>query len=137
MKKVFLILSFAAVAFFAGCASNSVPADSAASKKSATVFIVFNSNPTTGYTWKCNIANTAVAEIISDEYVPDSTEEGITGAGGKHKFVLKGKKAGTTTAAFTYARSWETAAPAEKRVYSLTVNPDLSTSFVLVSAEQN
>ncbi len=135
MKKVFFILSLAAAVFLAGCASNSAP--SGASKKNATVFIVLNSNQTTGFSWKGTIANSSIAEIISDEYIPDNTAENITGAGGKHKFVLKGKKAGTTTVSFIYARSTDSSKPAHKRVYSLTVNPDLSTSIVLISAEQN
>lgn len=132
MKKVFFILSLAAAVFLAGCAST--PAEPA--KKNTTVFIVFNSNPTTGFSWKCTLSNSSIAEIISDEYIPDSTEEGMAGAGGKHKFILRGKKAGTTQASFVYARPWDGGETAEKRVYSLTVNPDLSTSFVLVSAEQ-
>jgi len=100
---------------------------------STTAFIVLFSNQTTGYSWTCNVHDTSIVELVSNEYVAATTENSALGTGGAHYFVLKGKKEGSTQAVFTYART--NGAPSQKKVYEINVNKDLSTGLELVSAE--
>ena len=135
MKKLLMLAGLAAVVctlILTACGSSSVAVASQVSDPSVT-FVVLDSNPTTGYSWSCSVKDSNILSLVSDNYTQNEAPAGMTGVGGKHKFVFQGKKAGSTEATLTYARANQTAA--QKRVYRFTVAQDLSTSLELVSAE--
>lgn len=70
-----------------------------------TMTLSLESNPTTGYSWTA----TKNPELftITDEYVENEHEEGLTGVGGQQVFLLLPNEQGTCEITFTYARSWE------------------------------
>lgn len=70
-----------------------------------TMTLSFESNPTTGYSWTA----TQNPELftITDEYIENEHEEGMTGVGGQQVFLLLPNEQGTCEITFTYARSWE------------------------------
>ena len=72
--------------------------------------IILDSNPTTGYSWELTSApDTAVVRVVSDTYVPPSTQ--VPGAGGTQEIRIEGVAAGTATLEFGYRRPWETGVP--------------------------
>ena len=135
MKKVelyFAVLISAAVLFLASCGSTS-QAVSSGTGDSSIVFVALASNPSTGYSWTASVADSKVAELVSNEYVPNAASAGMTGAGGNHYFALKGKKEGSTQVTFSYARA--NSSPVQTRVYEVKVASDLASSLLLVSAQ--
>ena len=135
MKKVelyFAVLISAAVLFLASCGSTS-QAVSSGTVDSSIVFVALASNPSTGYSWTASVADSKVAELVSNEYVPNAASAGMTGAGGNHYFALKGKKEGSTQVTFSYARA--NSSPVQTRVYEVKVASDLASSLLLVSAQ--
>ncbi len=135
MKKLLMIAGLAAVVcvlILTACGSSSAAVASQVSDPSIT-FVVLDSNPTTGYSWSCSIKDSNILSLVSDNYTQDEAPAGMTGVGGKHRFVFQGKKAGSTEATLSYARANQKAA--QKRVYRFTVAQDLSTSLELISAE--
>ncbi|MBR4599026.1 MAG: protease inhibitor I42 family protein [Treponema sp.] len=140
MKKLNLLplsaLFFFLVTGFLSCASTAVPAsDAAVSEKSdsSTVFVILDSNPSTGYSWSYSIEDKNIVAPVSDKFIQNEAPADFVGVGGKHSFILKGKKEGTTQVVFNYARA--NSEPIQKRVYELNVASDLSTGLKLVSAE--
>lgn len=83
------------------------------------------SNPTTGYSWTCNVEDPSVV-AVRDQFFEDSSELGFVGAGGTHWFHISGVQPGTTSVIFRYLRSWEAEAPAEETTYRLTVDEQLN-----------
>ena len=81
-------------------------------------------NPTTGYSWICDVEDPALVEI-RDQYFEYSQEPGFVGGGGEHWFHISGVRPGTTSVTFRYLRSWEPDTPAEQTTYRLTVNDQL------------
>lgn len=78
----------------------------------STVRISLRSNPSTGYTWKIVDGG---GLSVKDEYVPDSREGTICGAGGTQYYFVTADKPGTYVFVARYARPWEKEAedPAE------------------------
>jgi len=83
-------------------------------QKTATVEL--ESNATTGYSWDCTISPESVIRLVSDEYIPDKNNEGITGAGGKQIFTFEAIAEGEAELVFSYLRKWETGVPPLKTV---------------------
>ena len=82
--------------------------------------IVLPSNPTTGYGWELNIANTNVVRDISHQYVPDVSKR--VGVGGNTTWSLGTSDVGSTTVEFSYGRPWEKDTPPTRVVsFSITV----------------
>ncbi|MCR5171405.1 MAG: protease inhibitor I42 family protein [Treponema sp.] len=135
MKKLLIIavlVTAVCALVLTACGSTSTAVASQVADPSIT-FVVLDSNPTTGYTWSCSIKDSAVLSLVSDNYTQDEAPAGMTGVGGKHKFVFQGKKAGSTEATLSYGRANQKAQ--QKRVYKFTVGQELSTSLELISAE--
>lgn len=135
MKKLLIIAALVTAVcaiVLTACGSSSVAAASQVADPSIT-FVVLDSNPTTGYSWTCSIKDSNIISLVSDNYTQDEAPAGMTGVGGKHRFVFQGKKAGSTEATLSYARANQKAL--QKRVYKFTVGQDLSTSLELTSAE--
>lgn len=57
-----------------------------------TILISLKENPTTGYSW--NVTNSTGLEIVSDEYVMDTTQKGMEGIGGVHKWTVHAVETG-------------------------------------------
>lgn len=141
MKKLHLISTFFAIALlsagFISCGSTStaVAEGSASSGTSdgSNIFIILDSNPSTGYSWTYNIEDKSIVASVSDNFVQNNSGSERVGAGGIHTFILQGKKEGRTQVVFTYARA--NASPSQKRVYEVTVDSNLSTGLKLLSAE--
>ena len=132
ITATFIFLS----AGFISCGSSSKAAGtSAGSEKndSSSVFVILDSNPSTGYSWVCSATDKNVVELVTDQFIQNDAAGEKLGLGGKHTFILQGKKEGKTQVSFTYARTNST--PSQKRVYEVTVAADLSTGLKLISAE--
>ena len=83
------------------------------------------SNPTTGYSWTCEIEDPSIVSL-RDEYFAQSMTSNLAGAGGTHWFHISGVQPGTTSVTFRYLRPWETdVPPAEQTTYRLSVNDQL------------
>jgi len=61
-------------------------------------------NPTTGYTWSYEIADTNIVKLVDEDYKANSD---LAGSSGIFTYNFKGVKHGSTDITFTYARSWE------------------------------
>ncbi len=101
-------------------------AASLAAKYPAGFVVPLESNPTTGFSWACDVANVAVAELIDSIYKQDSASQGIDGAGGIEYFVFTCKQPGTTGVTFTYRRPWKGGETAEVRRAQLIVDDTLA-----------
>ena len=87
--------------------------------------IELESNPTTGFSWDCEIVNSEVVEIISDTYRQNPAPESMVGVGGTQIFVFKCKQSGESEIIFTYRRSWEGGETAEIRKARIDVDSNL------------
>ncbi|QXM07115.1 protease inhibitor I42 family protein [Crassaminicella indica] len=91
--------------------------------------IKLKENPTTGYTWKYDIKDKDIIQVISDNYEQGELPEGaksIVGEGGTHTWVIKGLKEGVTTIKFSKQREWEgDSSVVEAKEFIVTVLSDL------------
>ena len=108
-----VLLTAMAVCLAAGCGK----------KDPQTATLVLDSNPTTGYTWEMTQTN-PIFDMTS-EYLPDSMDEGIVGAGGKETFILTPKEKGETTVTFEYAQHWEGGEKGQTLEYDIKVDKNL------------
>lgn len=123
MKKITWTIAAAALSL-ASCATTDASADLAAenpAEETRTVVAEFESNPTTGFSWQCEVADTSVAEFVSREYEPYPHDEGVVGGGGTDRLTIALKKAGETDVTFTYRRPWEGGETAATQRARLTV----------------
>ena len=129
MNKSIFLLTLPLLAFaFASCGTTkSATTNNANSEKTSTstVQVELPSNPTTGFSWACEIENPAVAEILSDTYKQDSAPERMVGVGGIQTFVFECKQGGSSGLTFTYRRPWEGGETAEVRHAQIVVDKNL------------
>ncbi|MDR2842365.1 MAG: protease inhibitor I42 family protein [Spirochaetaceae bacterium] len=118
-----VIVCLIAVTMFPSCTSQP-----GTNNKAGTLVITLEGNTTTGYSWTYKMNSDEIVEEVSSEYIkPDAA----IGAGGTFVFTFAALHQGETEIAFYYTRPWETAPDAKPDVvYFITVNPDLSISFV-------
>lgn len=99
----------------------SVPADAQESSDAirlvvgAAKTITLEENPSTGFRWQINTAQSANFAAVSVKdlgYRRGSSQ--LIGAPGVHRWRIKGKAAGNAQVVFDYARSWEHVAPAKR-----------------------
>lgn len=93
-------------------------------KAGDTVKVVLAGNPTTGYTWAAALdeASAALLRLEGEpEYVQETTDESVVGAGGTFTFTFTALKAGKATLKLIYARPWESVQPLETFEATLTV----------------
>jgi inhibitor of cysteine peptidase len=81
--------------------------------------IKLDSNPTTGYFWELDLAETGAVELVSSDYIADPAPEGLVGSGGHQMFVFKAVQKGRVTANLSYQRSPEDVA--EKKTIKIKV----------------
>ncbi len=98
--SAFLFLSSA-------CAPNDAALPGEAKVEGDSLIIDLEENPTTGFSWVYDDYDTAVLELIDDEYIPDETDSDVVGSGGIHHYEFKGLSEGETTLTFRYLKSWE------------------------------
>ncbi|PIV55208.1 MAG: hypothetical protein COS15_04040, partial [Caldiserica bacterium CG02_land_8_20_14_3_00_36_38] len=99
---------------------NSVSINSVSIKADEIYTINLEENPTTGYTWHWNIANTSIVNIESEKFVAPSSN--LPGAPGSHVWIVKGLKPGKTEIVFEYYRSFEPDKIEKTIVYKIVVN---------------
>ncbi|MCR5724102.1 MAG: protease inhibitor I42 family protein [Treponema sp.] len=102
------------------------PGQTAPTAKAAQCIISLESNPSTGFSWACEIANPAVAELEDIVYKGNAASEKIAGAGGYEHFVFTCKQPGSTGLTFTYRRPWKGGEIAEVRRAQLIVDDRLN-----------
>jgi predicted secreted protein len=73
----------------------------------ATVSVVLEENPTTGYEWRYIASPEGILKEVSSEYAQDAGTESLTGAGGKHTWTFECAAEGGTVLHFAYARPFE------------------------------
>ena len=86
------------------------------------ITVDLKSNPTTGGSWKIQIADESVAKLESDTYEQDEHEPGMVGVGGTETFGFKCLKPGKTDVKFTYGQMWEGGSIWETKNAVITVN---------------
>lgn len=91
-------------------------------------FYAVESNPSTGYMWNYEVADESVAIIAHRDFVPDTVEEGVVGAGGMERFFIAGVAPGSVDINIRYARAWEDEALYED-VISVVVAEDLTVTI--------
>ena len=67
------------------------------------------SNPTTGYSWRSDVAEGAPVEVGESTYIAPDTD--LVGAGGYEQFRLRATAVGTAVVVFAYVRSFEPDSP--------------------------
>jgi inhibitor of cysteine peptidase len=86
----------------------------------ASTTIVLQENPSTGFKWRLNTAqstNLAIVRVIDLSY--QAGQNGLIGAPGTHRWEIKTRAPGNATIVFTYARPWEHKPPAETHVVQI------------------
>jgi inhibitor of cysteine peptidase len=66
--------------------------------------VTLEGNPTTGYTWQCEIGDDRIVSLTNESSTPDSA---LIGAGSTFHWTFKALKPGETTVTFRYYRPWE------------------------------
>ena len=90
----------------------------------ASTTIVLRENPSIGFKWRLNTAqstNLAIIRVIDRGY--QAAQSGLIGAPGSHRWEIKARAPGTASAVFAYARPWEHGPPAETHVIQVSVAP--------------
>src|SRR3954470_643115 len=82
--------------------------------------VELGANPSTGYTWRLDPANSAGLDLKSRQYEASASPAGPTrlGAGGIERFVFEAPAPGAGRLHFEYRRGW---AGEPARIYDLTV----------------
>lgn len=99
------------------------------------VNVSLEGNATTGYEWSYVISDESLLTAVSQEYVEDEHEEGMTGVGGtwNASFASVAGKSGEVTLTLNYARSWEDNPIASCDV-SLNINDDGTINILSANA---
>lgn len=73
--------------------------------KGDVIIVELDENPTTGYSW--NLTYSSGLELNDDVYAQENGTEGMTGAGGTHKWTFKITDTGKQNISAVYMRPWE------------------------------
>ncbi len=77
-------------------------------KKGDEVKLMLESNPSTGFKWNFDEKpDENILLVTGYEYIPDSNDEIIDGAGGKEVWTFKAVNTGTAVMYLSYSRPWE------------------------------
>lgn len=71
------------------------------------VILRFDANPSTGYTWVCEVEPEGVVEIQKEWYRARPTLFPVTGSGGTYTYIIVPVADGNATLTFYYMRPWE------------------------------
>ncbi len=136
---IFYFLVLAAVFCFSSCVSN--PQKNAAiniAKNAETenlISIELESNPTTGCSWKTEIADEKIAVLESDEYVQDEAEPEMLGVGGVQTLAFRILKEGKTEIELVYGRHWKGGEIYERRTVLLLADKNLNGKIETLNSE--
>ncbi len=134
MKKInllFYILAGMSLLSFFSCASKSEKN----LESESLISIELKSNPTTGSSWKAEIADEKIAILKSDEYVQDKAEPGMTGVGGTQTLTFKILKEGKAQINLVYGQQWKGGAIFEKRTILLSADKNLRGKIETLDSE--
>lgn len=92
--------------------------------------VTFHGNPTTGYEWLFQTEDESVVSVVEQDFISDSTDANMVGAGGTFVFRLEGAKAGRTSISFRYARAWEHEANPPTITYQVSVDDALNVTIL-------
>lgn len=109
------------------------------SSNGQTVTAVLEGNATTGYSWGYKVKDNTIVQYVSDEYKQNETAPNqmmMTGVGGKHTFVFKALKQGTTYVTFDYAQHWKNGNKNGVRVLMIMVDDKLNATAAEVKRDK-
>lgn len=128
-----------AVFCFSSCASNPQKnAEGNIEEKTEAANLVsveLESNPTTGCSWKAEIADEKIAVLENDEYVQDEAEPGMTGVGGVQTLTFRILKEGKTEIELVYGRHWKGGETYERRTLLLLADKNLNGKIETLDSE--
>ncbi len=127
---IFYFLMLVAFCFYS-CASNPQKNAEAANL----VSVVLESNPTTGCSWRSEIADEEIALLEGDRYVQDEAEPGMTGVGGVQTLTFKILKEGKTEITLVYGRHWKGGEIYERRTVLLLADRNLNGKIEALNSE--
>jgi len=123
MKKIVILLL--ALLCLTGCSAAAPEADTAVPPSAyiaeQVLEVRLKGNPTTGYEWTWFLEGNNILEETACEYIPEDTSGLRDGAGGLYVFHFAPLAEGEAELHFTYARPWESEAPADSYTVSVTV----------------
>jgi predicted secreted protein len=82
-------------------------------------FIALKSTPSTGYAWAANGGDPKI--LAYEGNVMQNPDANVPGAPGQQIFIYHANRTGTTQITLTYARPFDTSAPGQTLVFSVTV----------------
>ncbi len=136
MRVAFFLLALMSFLGFSSCGSSKHESRSESiSSKGNTVTVSLKSNPTTGFSWSCEIQDANIAQVNSESYSQDKAPKGLVGVGGLQTFVLKCTGKGKTAVKFTYRRPWEGGETDTVRNAELTVDEKLHGTFAFIDED--
>ena len=97
-----------------------------------TLSVVLQGNPTTGYSWGCQISDENVIAFDSDIYETAAVGDSVTGAGGFDTLTFRTVGEGTAEITLTYGRQWE--GGETQRVETIAVVVDADRKITAVTA---
>ena len=123
MKYLYAVIITLCSLLLFSCASTSTEDEVVTDPYSVTISLP--ENPSTGYTWLWQQMGSGKIALVSDEYVPDNSPEGMAGTGGTRTFTFKGITPGHVTLTMTEKRPWEGGETAGSEIYSITIYSDM------------
>ena len=133
-RKITLLLASLLVitaVFAGGCAGQTGQQGSGSDSKTATVEL--EGNPTTGFTWIYTMIPEGIVKELSNDYIQDDADEGMTGVGGTFIFKFEAVAQGETELSFFYLREWEDEPAEEIVVYNAVVDANLNLTLKKLS----
>lgn len=128
---IFYSLALAAAFCFSSCASN--PQKNA--ETANLISVELESNPTTGCSWRAEIADGKIAVLESDEYIQDEAEPGMTGVGGIQTLTFRILKEGKTEIKLVYGQHWKGGGIYERRTLLLLADKNLNGKIETLDSE--
>ena len=128
---IFYSIAFASALCFYSCASNPQKNAEAADL----VSVELESNPTTGCSWRAEIADGKIAVLESDVYVQDKAEPGMTGVGGVQTLTFRILKEGKTEITLVYGQHWKGGGIYERRTLLLFADKNLKGKIETLNSE--
>ncbi len=121
--KLFFIGAMAAAV--CSCATmNSSSQKSAFTPES--VKIELDGNPTTGFSWECEVSNPGIVKIekSTEQITTEGDDRMMVGVPSKFIYKITSVKEGETKLTFKYRRPWENVQPAEEKTCNIKVAKD-------------
>lgn len=124
LKPLLLMALFVAPAAFValGTRAASRNNETVALSVGASLAIVLSENPSTGYRWQIDPAqstNLAIVRVVDAGY--QAATNGLIGAPGSHHWRIETQAPGKATITFVYLRPWQPATPGAMHVVDVVV----------------